>query len=68
MKAIFLTLDLNNYYLTIRNKQGGLIHYEKIADQTVDLHETIEDLLEGVIDITSVSFSKNSIEVIFDLK
>ncbi len=68
MKAIFLTLDLNNYYLTIRDKQGGLIHYEMIADQTVNLHETIEDLLEGVIDITSVSFSKNSIEVIFDLK
>jgi len=68
MKAIFLTLDLNNYYLTIRDKQGGLIHYEMIADQTVNLHETIEDLLEGVIDITSVSFSKTSIEVIFDLK
>ena len=68
MKAIFLTLDLNNYYLTIRDKKGGLIHYEMIADQTVQLHETIEALLEGVIDITSVSFSKNSIEVLFNLK
>lgn len=67
MKAIFLTLDLNNY-LIIRDKKGSLIHYEMIADQTVDLHETIEVLLKGVIDITSVFFSKNSIEVIFDLK
>jgi len=68
MKAIFLTLDLNNYYLTIRDKEGGLIYYEMIADQTVDLYETIETLLEGVIHITSVSFSKTSIEVLFDLK
>jgi len=67
MQAIFLPLNSDNYYLTIRDKNGLLIHYENIDEQTVNLHETVAAILDSQIKITDIDFSKNSITVNFDL-
>ena len=68
MQAIFLPLNSDNYYLTIRDKNGLLIHYENIDEQTVNLHETVTTILDSKIKITDIDFSKNSITVNFNLQ
>ena len=68
MKAIFLTLDFKNHYLTIRDKEGVLIHYESVDDKALQLHETVEAILDSKIEITNISFARTETEVRFNLK